>query len=176
MSTLIVDTVRTDTIQDEAGAFEHAKLVQVVNTMVSATATGTTTVPEDDTIPQKTEGDEYMTLAITPTHASNKLLIEVVCCCSHGNSGVPAVVALFQDADAGAIAAISFSNYDTNDVWPGSFVHYMTTGTTSSTTFRVRAGKNPAGSNAFVFNGTIGTGRLLGGVMASSITISEIRV
>ena len=32
----------------------------------------------DDTIPQKTEGDEYMTLAITPASATNKLLIEVV--------------------------------------------------------------------------------------------------
>ena len=170
MSQLNVDTIAT------AAGVEQARLVQGVNTIVTATATGTTTVPEDDTIPQITEGTEFMTLAITPTHASNKLLIEVVCCCSHGNSDVPAVVALFQDTTAGALAAISFSNYDTNDVWPVSFVHYMTTGTTSSTTFRVRAGKNPAGSNAFVFNGTIGTGRLLGGVMASSITISEIRV
>ena len=52
--------------------------VQVVNVMDSALATGTTVMVYDDTIPQNTEGDEYMTLAIIPTNSSNKLLIEVV--------------------------------------------------------------------------------------------------
>ena len=34
-------------------------------------------VSADDTIPQNTEGDEYMTLSITPTSTSSKLLITV---------------------------------------------------------------------------------------------------
>ena len=52
--------------------------VQVVNTQTGAVDTGTTAMPCDDTIPQNTEGDEFMTLAITPTSATNKLKIDVV--------------------------------------------------------------------------------------------------
>jgi len=70
--------IKVDTIQDATGAFEHARLVQVVNVTDSAVATGSTTMNSDNTIPQITEGNEWMTLAITPTNASNKLFIEVV--------------------------------------------------------------------------------------------------
>ncbi len=72
-----MSTLKVDTIQDKGAAFEHARLVQVVNTETGAVATGTTVMPADNTIPQNTEGDEYMTLAITPTNTNNKLLIEV---------------------------------------------------------------------------------------------------
>ena len=71
-----MSTLAVNTITNVAGQ-EQARLVQVVNTQTGAVATGTTVMPIDDTIPQNTEGDQYMTLAITPTHASNKLLIEV---------------------------------------------------------------------------------------------------
>ena len=54
------------------------KIIQVVNTQDGAVATSTITIPMDDTIPQNTEDDEYMTLTITPNSTSNKLLIEVV--------------------------------------------------------------------------------------------------
>jgi hypothetical protein len=42
------------------------RLLQVVNTTTGAVATGTTVMPFDDTIPQSGEGDQYMSLAITP--------------------------------------------------------------------------------------------------------------
>ena len=73
-----MSTLNVDTLQDKAGAFEHARLVQVVNTTTGTMATGTTVMVSDNTTPQNDEGIELMTLAITPTHASNKLLIEVV--------------------------------------------------------------------------------------------------
>ena len=53
-------------------------VVQIVNVTDGALATGTTVIPQDDTIPQKTEGDEWMTLAITPKASSNKLFIQAV--------------------------------------------------------------------------------------------------
>ena len=71
-----MSTLKVDTIQDKGAAFEHARLVQVVNTETGAVATGTTNAVADNTIPQNTEGDEYMTLAITPTNTNNKLLIQ----------------------------------------------------------------------------------------------------
>ena len=148
-------------------------VIQVVNTMVAATSSGTTNLPYDDTIPQNTEGDQYMTLAITPSNASNTLKIEVVLngfCTTDA-----AAVALFQDTTANALAAVGFGISSWNGTAltvPCTFTHYMSAGTTSATTFKVRAGRQSSGT--FYFNGNAG-GRIFGGVMASSITITEYK-
>jgi hypothetical protein len=49
----------------------------------------------------------------------------------------------------------------------------MVAGTTSSTTFKARAGRDGSGAGTLTINGAA-TARLLGGVMASSITIMEV--
>jgi len=151
------------------------RIVQTVNTQTGAVATGTTTMPQDDTIPQNSEGDEYMTLAITPTNSSNKLKIDVVWHGSNNNTGSNImVVALFQDSTANALAAGSGGTHDAaNDMQHIYFSHFMTAGTTSETTFKVRAGFNASGTTTF--NGAASS-RRLGGVFASSITIQEIEV
>ena len=156
-----------------ANGTEQARLVQVVNTETGAVATGTTVIPFDDTIPQITEGDEYMTLAITPTNSSNKLLIQVIANDAPSTTNYESI-ALFQDTTAGALAAGQYTTTQTGNT-PHQMVlnHYMTAGTTSSTTFRVRIGQSASGTTTF--NGA-SAGRFFGGVMASSITISEIRV
>tara|TARA_R110000772_G_scaffold21813_1_gene59614 strand:+ start:153 stop:659 length:507 start_codon:yes stop_codon:yes gene_type:complete len=148
-------------------------VVQVVNTTSVAVATGTTTIPLDDTIPQNNEGTEFLTLAITPTNASNKLKIEV-----SGLWGTSAdtnwvILALFQDSTANALSAqINFIN--TADRAVGSeLTHFMTAGTTSATTFKLRVGPNA--SATITMNGG-GGARLLGGAISSSITITEIAV
>lgn len=147
-------------------------VVQVVNTQTGAMATGTTVIPSDDTIPQNTEGDEYMTLAITPKAATNKLRIDVV---FFGTVSVAGhlLVALFQDATANALAATEARVEAGGSMATVSFTYYMTAGTTSATTFKVRAGPSTAGTTTF--NGTAGA-RRMGGVGASSITITEIKV
>lgn len=145
-------------------------VVQVVNTQTGAVATGTTTIPMDDTIPQNTEGTEFMTLAITPTSSTNKLKIEVQFFFAE-TAACWTIAALFQDSTADALAAgWTFENY-VNSGGGISFTHYMTAGTTSATTFKVRAG--PHSASTLTFNGA-GSARFLGGVVASSITISEI--
>jgi len=159
----------TDGTHNEAGLTR-----QVVNTQTGAVATCATSIPYDDTIPQKTEGDEVMTLAITPKSATNKLLIEVTVFCSTNAAGLSQIVAaLFQDATAGALAC-GFVGDTTGAVECRhiSFSHYMTSGTTSETTFKVRLGSN---ANTVTFNG-VSTARKYGGVFASSITIREIQV
>lgn len=151
-----------------------SRIVQVVNTLSGAVATGTTVIPNDDSIPQITEGDEYMTLAITPTNASNKLLIEVtiVLCNTYAGEHI-LTVALFKDTTADALAAVCQISSTSNDPVTFNFTHYMVTGTTSPITFRIRGGGNNAATTTF--NGLLG-GRYFGGVMASSITITEIAV
>lgn len=146
-------------------------IVQVVNTQTGAVATGTGTIPDDDTIPQITEGDEYMTLAITPASASNRLLIQVITNLSASSQDAH-TTALFQDSTANALAAVQTTGSGISlAMFQSILTHEMAAGTTSATTFRVRAGNASAGTTTF--NGTAGT-RELGGVAASSITIWEI--
>ena len=150
------------------------KIVQVVNVMNSSVASGTTAIPSDDTIPQNTEGDEYMTLAITPTSATNKLLITTNVFMSHSGTYKHLTIALFQDSTAGALKATQHNMSDATGVAGLTMEHYMAAGTTSATTFRIRAGTQTASTTTF--NGHSGSTRKMGGVVGSSITIMEIAV
>lgn len=145
-------------------------VVQVKNVTTGAATTGVTLIPHDNTIPQNTEGDEKMTLAITPTLGTNKLRIDVVVCCAYSVASPYIAAALFQDAGANALAVATISpNDDEHGVI--SYTYYMTAGTTAATTFKVRIGGDPAGTCYF---NTTAAGATYGGVMASSITITEI--
>jgi hypothetical protein len=145
------------------------KVLQVKNFQTGASTTGTSQMAADDTIPQNTEGTEVMTLAITPTSTSSNLLIQVVV---WGSSSIDAVMtaALFQDSTANALGAITAYQSTGTGTHALQFNHFMTSGTTNSTTFKIRVGIN---TGTFTFNGYSG-GRKLGGVGASSITITEI--
>lgn len=152
-------------------------LVQSVHTQTGDGTAGTTILPLDDTIPQITEGDQYMTLAITPKHISNILQIDVsIGALSHSANGIGLSMALFQDATANALAAtiVGFPSglAAADQVWSGFLRYRMTAGTTSSTTFRVRAGGSAAGTTSF---NARASGGLFGTVgPMSSITITEL--
>lgn len=164
----------TPLVSATAATALSGSVIQKVSTETGAVATGTTVIPFDDTIPQITEGDQYMTLAITPNNASNTLEIVVVAHFSQTGSGSrQTAVALFQDSTADALAAVA-ANTVGGGTFPTvvTFVHHMTAGTTSSTTFRVRIGAESG--QTISFNGNAGT-RILGGVAASSITIREYK-
>jgi len=145
-------------------------VVQQVNTQTGAVATGTTIMPFDDTIPQSGEGTQFMTLAVTPTSATNNLFIQVDAICSF-NIANTLTAALFQDATASALAAASEFQTTPTGITTISFNHTMVAGTTSATTFKIRIGGESAGT--LTFNG-YSSARMLGGVFASSITITEI--
>jgi len=145
--------------------------VQIVNTQTATPATGTTMMVNDNTIPQNTEGDQYMTLAITPTSATNILRIEAIV---HGTSGqYQHLMALFQDTTANALSGcVWHSETGGNYCHPGRIIYWMAAGTTSSTTFKIRAGTHT--SDTFYFNGT-SSGYDLGDRLHSSITITEYK-
>ena len=159
------------TVASDGGVYVKDHVLQVKHFQTGEANTGTTLIPFDDTIPQITEGDEYMTLAITPKSASSKLLINVVTQFAHSVDSIPAT-ALFVGTTADALATMfthtfGSGNYDKHH----NFNHYMTAGTTSELTFRVRIGSNNAGTTTF--NGRAGV-RKYGGSLSSSITITEI--
>jgi hypothetical protein len=135
-----------------------------------AYATGTTAIPLDNSIPQSTEGTQFISLSITPTNSNSKLLIEVVA--THTSSAADWISgAIFQDSTANALAATA-SYMDT--AGGGAVLtlqHYMTAGTTSSTTFKYRAGLGGAGTIGFKGSASI---NWFGGLTVGRMTITEI--
>lgn len=147
------------------------RTITPVSTTDSAVATGTTTIPWDDTIPQNTEGDEYISQAITPVSSTSKLVVEITLGLASTTTGSVITAALFQDTTVGALKAKAIHNPNNDQINTIAFTHVMTSATTSSTTFKIRAGASKAGTTTF--NGILGA-RKLGGIMASTITITEI--
>ncbi len=167
-----MSTIRVNRFENTSSV-AYGTVVQVVNTQTSAVDTTTNAIPIDDTIPQQggSEGKEIMTATITPKSATNKLKITVL---AWQNTSIAATVglALFQDSTANALAATSVTNSSSAHYDVVSLVHYMTAGTTSATTFKVRIGTD---GGTLTLNGT-GGARRFGGVASSSITIEEIQV
>lgn len=158
--------------QTAAAAKLSGDLVQSVSSFTGAVATGTTTIPLDDTIPQQTEGDQYLSVSITPTSAANILEIEVQMYLANSAAGFYMIAALFQDATANALAATAEYTNAANVPIIITLKYRMTAGTTSATTFKVRAGTSAAGTTTL--NGASGA-RLFGGVANSGIVVRELK-
>ena len=97
-------TAPTTILTYRDGMRKTGDTIQIQAVIDAVTATGGTSIPDDDTIPQNTEGDQFMSLAITPLSAVNLLFI------AHEGNYSPSVsnnygIALFVDATANALAA-----------------------------------------------------------------------
>jgi hypothetical protein len=148
------------------------QMIQSVRSQDGTNASGTTTIPIDNTIPQNTEGVQFMTQAITPKSACNILRIKHTGYYSHStvNSSVYAV--LFQDSTASALATgLNSKGTAANGITSTPVAHTMLAATTSSTTFKIRAGNNTAGT--VYFNSNSG-GQFFGGTFASELVVEEI--
>lgn len=146
-------------------------LVQRVLATDTTGASTTSQIPLDDTIPQNTEGAEFMTLAITPTSATNRLRIEFNANASAGGSAQGPVVALFQDTTADALQVRSTRPADSNHPSPIHLLHDMVAGTTSATTFKIRFGRNSTSASAFI--GQAKDSATYGAADPSILTIEE---
>ena len=136
-------------------------LVQTVYTSTAAKVTCATVLPYDDTIPQKTEGDEVLTLSITPKSATN--ILQIIFCGLQSfvtNNQYALQAALFQDDTDNALAAVGAETFNN----AGYLNHLMLAGTTSATTFKIRCGGDPGdlqinatNAGALFFNGVAST-------------------
>lgn len=146
-------------------------VVQMVGTPYTDVATGTTIMPRDDTIPQNTEGTEFMTQAITPKSTTNKLVIEVL---FQGGISIinDIIMALFQDSTANALAAADVFVDTAHGRVNFTMRHIMAAGTTSSTTFKMRCG--PVAAGTVTMNGAA-SARNFGAITKSSIIITEYK-
>ena len=178
----VIDDIgtRIDNVEDGSaiatGAIANRQLalgvcVQEVDASFSAYAGGTTTIPMDDTIPQNTEGIEFMTLAITPKSATNKLVIEIEAYVSSSVAANRVVGALFQDSVASALKVSEVNVPAATASVMLTLRHEMVAGTTSAITFKFRAGST---SGTTGFNGYGGV-RVFGAAPKSSIIIREYK-
>ena len=142
---------------------------QILTTSTASVVTCSTALPSDDSIPQNGEGTEVLTLAITPYSATSTLLIEFKSAITTDSSAVTVTTALFQDSTASAIAANS-NAFPSSLGGTFSLRHIMTSGTTSSTTFKIRVG--PSANTVYVNGNASGT-RRMGGVSETRLTITE---
>ena len=145
------------------------KIINISYRQIEGSATGTGLLPFDNSIPQITEGNEFMRLLHAPSSAANKLKIDVNCYASHNVPSEPIQAALFKLGTADALR----SGLVEGAAAPSqpsliSFTHYMPAAVTSLITFTVRIGSPDAGTlsfnSPFYHNGKV----------ASSITVTEI--
>jgi hypothetical protein len=150
-------------------------LVQRVGGSTTSNGTGSTTIPNDNTIPQITEGNEAFTQAITPKNTANILEIEAIVTFSNSTTNAKTLImALFQDSTANALAATSLATVAEGASFNHQLTlkHTMTAGTVSATTFRIRVGSDTAGTIAWnTLSATTTQG--FGGIQISSFSIKE---
>ncbi len=159
-------------ITSSTNTFPNGFVVQVAQATASAVATGTTTIPIDDTIPQNTEGDQYMSVTITPKSTTNTLVIQVTAMLANTATSPYIAGAIFQDSTANAIAASVEWAANASDTITFDIITTLTAGTTSATTFKFRAGCNSAGTTTF--NGQVGA-RFFGAITKSAMVVWEYK-
>jgi hypothetical protein len=145
-------------------------VVNVVSRTPGAYASlGSVAIPNDDSIPQITEGNNAISLPFRATSINNKLRFDVT---FFGSAvAAPLTVALFKDGTAGALAVATGDTGAGNEIETVQFTFATAPANTSIGTYRIRAGSS--GSNACYMNGVAGASKY-GGVGASSLTITEV--
>lgn len=175
MPTQISGDTGVSQIQDGAvvaADLSAGMVVQVVEATPYTTASSTTAViPLDSTLPQITEGQEFITVSITPKAATNRLRIEASIGALDGSTALAVVMALFQDALANAIAGSVITIAGFNYTAPGILRHEQAAGTTSPITFRLRIGPN-AGT---CYLNRRADGITWGGMSALRLSVTEVK-
>lgn len=154
----------------------NGKLLQRVYAEDGTYGTGTTILPNDNTIPQQTEGNEIITASITPKSATSRLLVTASVFCGETTNVTSSLAgALFRDSTSDAISSmITVSDTAGSSIVQGQVVVIADVPSTSTslTTFKLRAGLPAAGT--LFWNGLQGLGAVHGGTMKATITILEV--
>jgi len=152
------------------GIKKPGNIVQLQRSTINSLDTTTVAIPFDNTIPQNTEGKQFLSLAITPASKLNLLYVDVSATLA-GVSGNQYAMALFQDSTVNALCCTSYTA--NNGIYQSVLQYFVQAGTTSTTTFKMRAGP-PNTSTTLVLNGNYDSTQKYGGVLISQINIQEI--
>lgn len=142
------------------------------------TTTGTVSAPvavatpNDNTIPQVTEGNSYITRAITPTSALNILEFNAIWNGTNTGAVLVQIVHLHQTGVNDAIAVSSQANAGASQPMSISVGGQKVAGSAGSLTFDLRSGN--ATGTAATFNGSAGA-QLMGGAFGSFLQVREFQ-
>ena len=154
------------------GSKKPGDLVQEVLLTSSAWDGSTTIIPDDDTIPQNTEGEEWAAGTVAFTARSPANLRDVFFQGQASSNENRATVALFVDSTADALTAGGiFASYNSNSVSQASAYVRGICADVTAHTFKMRFGPGSSGT-AGINGGT--TTRRYGGVCFSTLGCREI--
>lgn len=139
ISAVAAGTALTVTVSG-GGAGSQVGFAYTTSTTSASTAS---VIPQDDTIPQNTEGAAYASLdtSITPKFTTSLLEVEVYIPWMSANGLRTPTLALFRDSGADAIAArFSTSVAASGAAAEGRIRAIVSAGSTSATTFKLRWG------------------------------------
>jgi len=151
------------------------KIIQQVRATTSNLVTASTAIPLDNTIPQQTEGDEVLTVTITPIRADSILLIEyyafAVCNASGSNNYFNA--AIFRDATLNAVAGQRIGGAQPwDDATTISIIAIDSSAAIAATTYKTRLG--PILGGRFIDVNGLAPNTDYGGAQISYMTVTEI--
>lgn len=170
LSASLGDLATLDTVSRSqlAAGFGVVMLQRSVVDSTVSVVTCSTTIPDDDTIPQVGEGTQVLSGNFTPLSASSTLGVAVQIGGSSSTTNVIAA-ALFTAASSSAIFARSGYGGSVGRV-NMDFLHNMASPGTNAIAFSVRAGGS---SGTFYVNGDASGNRRLGGVQKAHLIITE---
>lgn len=159
------------------GGAAAGQVIQVVATTYTAATGITTAIPNDDTVPQSTEGTQILSQSITPASSSNKILC-IVDMWGYGESGSSGLTAvLLRSTTAINVArgtvqeSDASSSYGINSQVGMSFLD--SPATASAVTYSVRVGHHTAGNNLTI-NGE-NSARKYGGASTATLILMEVK-
>lgn len=129
-------------------------------------------IPNDDTIPQNTEGTEIINLSITPRFATSLIMVRFQTFGTLGGSAPGNIAAaLFRDSTVNALAATGALVETTNARRPLVLEYQDSPATTSSVAYKIRVGPD-AGTARLNGNSTT---RHYGGAARATLVLQEIK-
>ena len=149
------------------GVHRTGDIIRIVSSSTGTPGSTSVAIPYDDTIPQKTEGEEVLTVTPSQTSPLNKLCIE-----GHMPfvfaSGVANIMAFFVDDEANAIAACAILQ---QSIYHNQLhlYHEMTAGAVG--TIKMRYGAN-SGTAYWLQIG--GPANIFGGIAKLQLKVTEI--
>jgi hypothetical protein len=146
-------------------------VINYYRTDYTAVATGTTALPLDNTVPQNTEGDQYMTVTVPRNRPCNLMRVSGFGHFANSANAV-AAMALFQDSTAGALKTGANGAAAAGSVFEVGLKYVAQALAAGATTFNIRAG---SASGTTTFNGSAGAG-LFNATYNSYIEYEEVQV
>jgi hypothetical protein len=147
-------------------------VVQTAYGEYTANSNITTAIPNDDTIPQNTEGVEIINLSITPRFATSLILVRFHGQVTLGGSA-PGMVsaALFRDSVVNALGATGTRVEVTDSRVPIALEFQDSPATTSAVAYKIRVGPDAGIAR---LNGS-STARRYGGASRATLVLQEIK-